>query len=157
MRDLKSVTARGSLRMSKPVTIPIGLPFAILWLTGKKGVRSVLLESPVARAMTRAIVQASSGMSWKEERPEAVVSNRVRGHQCIWRCSGVLERMAIIRAICNVQRLSSGLFVMSTQKSKPKMQNVAATTNKRSMKNNQNPATAHHTIMTTRRPDNIHS
>ena len=35
------------------------------------------------------------------------------------------------------------------------MQNVSATSNKRSMKNNQNPATAHHTIMTARRPDNI--
>jgi len=37
------------------------------------------------------------------------------------------------------------------------MQNVAATSNKRSMKNNQNPATAYHTIMTARRPDNIRS
>jgi len=37
------------------------------------------------------------------------------------------------------------------------MHNVAATSNKRSMKNNQNPATAHHTIMTARRPDNIRS
>ena len=37
------------------------------------------------------------------------------------------------------------------------MQNVAATSNKRSMKNNQNPATAHHTIMTAQHPDNIHS
>ena len=81
MRDLKSVVTRGLLRMSKPVTIPIGLPFAILWLTGKKGVRLVLLESPVARAVTRTMVQASSGMSWREERPEAVVSKRVRGHQ----------------------------------------------------------------------------
>jgi len=45
----------------------------------------------------------------------------------------------------------------STQKSKPKMQNVAATSNKRSMKNDQNPATTNHTIMTARRPDNIRS
>jgi hypothetical protein len=67
--------------MSKPVIIPIGLLFAILWLTVKKGVRSVLLESPVARAVTRTIVQASSEMSWREERPEVVVSKRVRGHQ----------------------------------------------------------------------------
>jgi len=37
------------------------------------------------------------------------------------------------------------------------MHNVAATSNKRSMKNHQNPATAHHTIMTARRPDNIRS
>jgi len=37
------------------------------------------------------------------------------------------------------------------------MQNVAAASNKRSMKNDQNPATAHHTIMTARRPDNIRS
>ena len=35
------------------------------------------------------------------------------------------------------------------------MQNVAATSNKRSMKNDHNPATAHHTITTARRPDNI--
>jgi len=33
----------------------------------------------------------------------------------------------------------------------------AATSNKRSMKNDQNPATAHHTIMTARRADNIRS
>jgi len=37
------------------------------------------------------------------------------------------------------------------------MQNVAVTSNKRSMKNNQNPATVHHIIMTARRPDNIRS
>jgi len=37
------------------------------------------------------------------------------------------------------------------------MQNVAVTSNKRSMKNDQNPATAHHTITTARRPDNIRS
>ena len=43
------------------------------------------------------------------------------------------------------------------QKSKPTMQNVAATNNMRSMKNDQNPATAHHTITTARRPDNIRS
>ena len=60
MRDLKSVVARGSLAISKPVIIPIGLLLAMLWLTGKKGVRSVLLESPVARAVTRTMVQASS-------------------------------------------------------------------------------------------------
>jgi hypothetical protein len=30
VRDLKSVVARGSLRISNPVIIPIGLPFAIL-------------------------------------------------------------------------------------------------------------------------------
>jgi len=41
------------------------------------------------------------------------------------------------------------------QKSKPKMQNVDVTSNKRSMKNNQNPETGHHTITTARRPDNI--
>ena len=80
MRDLKSVVARGSLAISKPVIIPIGLLLAMLWLTGKKGVRSVLLESPVARAVTRTMVQASSEMSLREERPEAVVSKRVRGH-----------------------------------------------------------------------------
>ena len=37
------------------------------------------------------------------------------------------------------------------------MQNVAGTSNKRSMKNDRNPATAHHTITTARRPDNIRS
>jgi len=58
VRDLKSVVARGSLRISSPVIIPIGLPFAILWVTGKKGVRSVLLESPVARAVTRTMVSS---------------------------------------------------------------------------------------------------
>jgi len=66
----------------------------------------VLLESPVARAVTRTIVQASSGMSWREERPEDVVSNRMRGHQCIRRCSGVLERMAIIKANCSAHRVT---------------------------------------------------
>ena len=59
MRDLKSVVSRGSLAISKPFIIPIGLLFAMFWLTGKKGVRFVLLESPVARAVTRTIVQAS--------------------------------------------------------------------------------------------------
>jgi len=39
--------------MSKPVTTPIWLPLAILWPTGKKEVRSVLLESPLARAVNR--------------------------------------------------------------------------------------------------------
>ena len=39
--------------------------------------------------------------SGKEERPEDVVSYLVSGQKCIRRCSGVLERMAIIRAICN--------------------------------------------------------
>ena len=63
VRDLKSVAAKGSLAISKPVIIPIGLLLAMLWLTGKKGVRSVLLESPVARAVTRTMVQASSEMS----------------------------------------------------------------------------------------------
>ena len=37
------------------------------------------------------------------------------------------------------------------------MQNVAATSNKRSMKNDQNPATTNQTITTARRPDNIRS
>jgi len=37
------------------------------------------------------------------------------------------------------------------------MQNVAATSNKRSMKNDQNPATTNHTITTARRSDKIRS
>jgi len=41
VRDLKSVAASWSLMMSNPVTIPIGLPLAMLCLTGEKGVRSV--------------------------------------------------------------------------------------------------------------------
>ena len=106
VRDLKSVAASGSLMMSNPVTIPIGLPLATLCPTGKKGVRSVLLESPVARAVTRTIVQASSGMSCIEDRPEDVVSYLVRGQKCTRSCSGVFERMAIIRAICNAHRVT---------------------------------------------------
>jgi len=106
VRDLKSVAASGSLMMSNPVTIPIGLPLAMLCPTGEKGVRSVLLESPVARAVTRTMVQASSGMSCMEKRPEDVVSYLVCGQKCIRRCSGVLERMAIIRAICNAHKVT---------------------------------------------------
>ena len=92
--------------MSNPVSIPIGLPFAMLCPTRKKGVRSVLLESPVARAMTRTMVQASSGISCKEERPEIVVSYFVSGQKCSRRCSGVLERMTIIRAICSAYKVT---------------------------------------------------
>jgi len=75
--------------MSKPFTTPVELPVDILWPTGNKGVPSVLLESPVAQTATRTIVQASSRISWREERPEDVVSYRVRGQKCIRRCSGV--------------------------------------------------------------------
>ena len=106
VRDLKSVVASGSLMMSNPVTIPIGLPLAMLCPTGEKGVRSVLLESPVAQAVTRTMVQASLGMSCMEERPEDVVSYLVSGQKCIRRCSGVLERMAIIRAICSAHKVT---------------------------------------------------
>ena len=104
VRDLKSVAASWSLMMSNPVTIPIGLPLAMLCLTGEKGVRSVLLESPVARAVTRTMVQASSGISCIEERPQAedVVSYLLSGQKCIRRCSGVLERMAI----CNAHKVT---------------------------------------------------
>ena len=120
VRDLNSVAASGSLIMSNPVTIPIGLPLTILCPTEEKGVRLVLLQSPVALAVTRIMVQASSGMSWREERPEDVVSYLVSGQKC----SGVLERMAIIRAICNAHKvtcsngkkpvkvLSSGFFCL---------------------------------------------
>ena len=106
VRVLNRVSASGSLMMSSPVTIPIGLPLAMLCPTGEKGVRSMLLESPGARAVTRIMVQASSGMSCREERPEDVVSYLVSGQKCIRRCSGVLERMAIIRAICNANRVT---------------------------------------------------
>jgi len=45
VRVLKSKAAKGSLTvMSKPVTIPVELPLAILWPTGMKGVRSGLVE-----------------------------------------------------------------------------------------------------------------
>ena len=107
VRDLKSVAASGSLMMSSPVTIPIGLPLAMLCPTGEKGVRSMLLESPVARAVTRIMVQASSGMSCREDRPEDVVSYLVSGQKCIRRCSGVLERMAINKVICNAHQVTS--------------------------------------------------
>ena len=64
VRVLKSKAAKGSLTvMSKPVTIPVELPLAMLWPTGKKGVRSVLLGSPIARAVTRTMVQTSPRMS----------------------------------------------------------------------------------------------
>ena len=106
VRDLKSVAASGSLMMSNLVTIPIGLPLAMLCPTGKKWVRLVLLESPVARAVTRTMVQASSGISCMEERPEDVVSYLVSGQKYIRRCTGVLERMAIIRAICNAHEVT---------------------------------------------------
>ena len=39
----------------------------------------------------------------------------------------------------------------------PRCRMWLVTSNKRSMKNDQNPATAHHTITTARRPDNIRS
>jgi len=108
VKDLKSVAASGSLMMSNPVTTPIGLPLAMLCPTGKKGVRSVLLrvQSPVARAVPRTMVQASSGISCMDERPEDVVSYLVSGQKCIRRCSGVLERMATIRAICSAHKVT---------------------------------------------------
>jgi len=66
----------------------------------------VLLESPVARAVTRTMVQVSSGMSCTDERPEDVVSYLVSGQKCIRRRSSVLERMAIIRTICNAHKVT---------------------------------------------------
>jgi len=39
VRDVKSVTASGSLMMSNPVTMPIGFPLVEFCPTGKKGVR----------------------------------------------------------------------------------------------------------------------
>ena len=106
VRDLKSVAANWSLMMSNPVTIPIGLPFAMLCPTGKKGVRSVLLEFPVAQAVPRTMVQTSSGISCRGKRPAIVVSYLVSGQLCSRRCSGVLERMVIIRAIYNAHEVT---------------------------------------------------
>ena len=57
------MAASGPLIISNPVTIPIGLPLAMLCHNGKKAVRSVMLESPVARAVTLTTVHASSGIS----------------------------------------------------------------------------------------------